>query len=576
MARVSKELYSRKLQLLQKDTTGGPESKKLLQRLNAQYALAHTLSQHEDRRATLSRVLEVIGETLAWEVGSLWVIDETKEKLKCEQIWEAKPGKNNAFIAATKKVTFELGEGLPGRTWETKHPQWVEDVTKVSFFLRAKAAVKDGLHGAFAFPVLLGGKVLGVIDFESHGVRPPDEDLLKMVGAMGQQIGQYLAHMQAIEEQQSLLEQLRKATQKAEQAAIEAEERASEMDAIFNSLGDALFIYKTGGKVVSVNPAAVKLFGFNPVGMQRHSLIGKSLLRHRHGDEVTPNEWPSTLALAGKTVISKYLMVRNPAGKDLMVTCSATPIKRQGSVTGAVMLLHDVSQSWQVEKQKDDFVAMASHELRTPVATIKAFAQILQRHLEKSTDEEVKKYVSKMNIQLKRLNNLVDELLDATRIGAGLLDLHKEKFDLEKLVRDLAEDFRNISDKHAIIVRGGLRKKVPADRDRIGQVLLNFLSNAVKYSPKSKKIIVTIKESDGNALVSVRDYGIGIRPEDQEKVFDRFFRVNNKRGERFPGLGLGLNISAEIIKRHEGKIGVKSASGKGSVFFFSLPLKKSL
>lgn len=381
---------------------------------------------------------------------------------------------------------------------------------------------------------------------------------------------------QETQEPVPLLEQLMRAKQKAEQAAIESEQHASELDAVFTAMGDSLVVYDSSGKTVSANPTALRLLGFNPVGMERHDLGKRVSLRHRRGELIGPEDLPSTQALRGQTVTSKYIVIRNALGRDVMTVCTATPIRRRGKVVGAVVILHDVSESWLVEKEKDDFVAMAGHELRTPISTVKAFAQILEKHFQHTNDQLAKMYVQKMGGQLERLTHLVNELLDATKIGAEKLELHKEKFNLEELLRESADDFQKISAKHTIIVKGKLQTKINADKNRIGQVLINLFSNAVKYSPKSDKIIAKVKESCECVVVEVQDYGIGIPEADQKKIFDRFFRVDNKKGKRFPGLGLGLNISAEIIKRHGGKIWVKSTYGKGSVFSFSLPFKSKL
>lgn len=555
------------------DEIGDLATRRLAQRLNAQYAIANTLSQHENHRDTLTKVLQVIGETLEWEGGALWLIDENTKKLICGQVWQANPGKNKSFLHATQNISFGFGEGLPGRVWATRRPQWVVDVTKAPFFLRAKEAVENGLHGAFAFPLLSGRKVLGVIDFASHEVRPPDKDLLNMVGAAGQQIGQYLAHVKTVEEQDSLLKQLKQERHRVEQAAIESEQRASELDAVFAALGDSLVVYDAKGAAVSANPAAIKMLGFNPVGLENHGLADKASIRHRRGEKIAFAELPSALALQGQKMVSKYIVIKNFAGRDVMMTCSAAPIRRREKIVGAVMLLHDVSESWSVEKQKDDFVAIASHELRTPISTVKAFTQILERHLSRSADEASKKYIGKIGTQLDRLAALVDELLEVSRIGTGKLELNKEMFDLEDLVRETVEDFQRTVDTHTVIVKGGLQREIFADRDRIGQVLLNLLSNAVKYSPEAEKVVVSVKEGVGNVTVEVKDFGIGISRKNQAKIFDRFFRVSGKTNGRFPGLGLGLHISSEIIKRHEGELRVKSTPGKGTTFSFSLPFK---
>lgn len=220
--------------------------------------------------------------------------------------------------------------------------------------------------------------------------------------------------------------------------------------------------------------------------------------------------------------------------------------------------------------EKNEFISIASHELKTPVTSIKAYAQILQQYF--SRDDKSNYYLIKMNAQVDRLTSLVNDLLDVSKIQSGKLKLVKEKVDITELVNDVSEQLQ-LNSKHQIIVQAEPVPTVSADKDRLAQVLNNLLSNAIKYSPRSNKVVISISRDDKNLIVGVEDFGIGITQRDCARIFEPFFQASNRIRPSFSGLGLGLHICSEIINRHHGKIWVESQKGRGSKFSFTLPLK---
>lgn len=225
----------------------------------------------------------------------------------------------------------------------------------------------------------------------------------------------------------------------------------------------------------------------------------------------------------------------------------------------------------EIERRKDEFISIASHELKTPLTTIKAFTQLMRR------DPEVKKqtkiFLEKMERQLDKLTGLVYDLLDVSHLNKGILQLKKESFDITQLIKETIDNIQATTVRHKIIFMNTLPVTVYADKYRIEQVLTNLLTNAIKYSPRSKKIHVLLAREKNKIKTTVQDYGIGIPEKKQKNIFKRFYRVSGGIRDSFPGLGLGLYISNEIIKRHEGKISFKSVENKGSTFSFTLPLK---
>lgn len=247
--------------------------------------------------------------------------------------------------------------------------------------------------------------------------------------------------------------------------------------------------------------------------------------------------------------------------------------KNEPESTVAVII--DITDRKRFQEQKDEFIGIASHELKTPVTSIKAYAQILQERFEKNlkTDENPA-ILRKLNRQVDRLSMLIRDLLDTTKIAEGGLEFHPERFSPNKLIADLVGEMQPLSDVHTLIFIPGEVGDVVADAERIEQVLTNLITNAIKYSPDGGKVTITSEPFGNVTKISVKDEGIGIPEELQSKVFDRFFRVGNSSIATIQGMGLGLYISSAIVQRHGGKLWVDSTPGKGSTFYFTIPHKQ--
>ena len=236
-------------------------------------------------------------------------------------------------------------------------------------------------------------------------------------------------------------------------------------------------------------------------------------------------------------------------------------------------ILEDVTEDYQLQQRKDEFISVASHELKTPITSISASMQILQKLTKAETlPEKVTLFINKANNNLSKLVHLLDDLLNVTKIQQGQLGLNKTRFNLTEMIRDCCEHI-NVDNNQEFVINTTEAVMVDADYRRIDQVMVNLLNNAIKYSPQSKRVEITITHDDERATVAVRDFGIGINPEKLPHLFDRYYRVD-ALGHQFSGLGLGLYISSEIIHRHGGKIGADSTLGNGSNFWFSIPLEE--
>jgi PAS domain S-box-containing protein len=234
----------------------------------------------------------------------------------------------------------------------------------------------------------------------------------------------------------------------------------------------------------------------------------------------------------------------------------------------------DNSARKELEQRKDDFISMASHELKTPLTAVKLQIQLVRKRLAKHSQHEAATALSRVEGPVKQLERLITELLDVSKIQAGRLEYLQEPVDLDALLQEIAGTLQQTSPSHRILVHGAVRASLMGDPDRLGQVFTNLLSNAIKYSPDAETVEMDLSTSEDAVTVRVRDHGLGIPREQRDKIFDRFYRVTDPSKRAIPGLGMGLYIVAEIVKGHGGTITVESEVGKGSTFTVTLPRRR--
>lgn len=230
----------------------------------------------------------------------------------------------------------------------------------------------------------------------------------------------------------------------------------------------------------------------------------------------------------------------------------------------------DITRLKELEQKKDEFISIASHELKTPLTSVKAYLQLMERMMVGDEEKKFGGFLTKTQGYVDKLSHLINDLLNVSKIQAGKLEFIMEEFDFDQLVKDTVESIQNTV-HHNLVILGSSNATVRGDKVRIEQVFFNLISNAVKYSPKGDRVEISLSSDNEFVHVSVRDFGIGISNDNLVKIFDRFYRAEHSANQ-FTGLGIGLYICAEIIKRHEGVIWAESAEGGGSVFHFKLPL----
>ncbi|RZM26217.1 MAG: PAS domain S-box protein, partial [Pedobacter sp.] len=243
-----------------------------------------------------------------------------------------------------------------------------------------------------------------------------------------------------------------------------------------------------------------------------------------------------------------------------------------GEVTGVIGTIMDITESVEDGQRKDDFIGMVSHELKTPLTTVNGYVQLLKLQAQKNNDDSSREKLDRVLAQVKKMSSLIGGFLNVSRLEAGKIHLNKKPFELTALIREVIFDEESSTQTHQLIFEPEEEIQVIADRDKVGSAITNLISNAVKYSPKGTKVETTCVVNGDSVTISVRDEGMGVKPEEQAKLFERYYRTENHQMANISGFGIGLYLSAEIIRRHHGKIWVESEPGKGSVFFIQLPL----
>jgi PAS domain S-box-containing protein len=366
----------------------------------------------------------------------------------------------------------------------------------------------------------------------------------------------------------------------AETAVLAAQlgQRAGELNAIFEGIADGVYVCDVEGRIARVNTHGAELIG-QPLEAALHQPIAEyrqpNDFRYLDGTPMPREEYPLNLALRGETRMNlRFMLRRADTGEDIQVRVSCAPIRNaQGEITGAVAVASDITDLYRLERQKDEFLSIASHELKTPLTTIKGLTQITLRHLREAGASEVR-YLTRMDRAIARMEMLVNDLLDISRIESGKLALRVERSDLTALARQAVEEQVAATDREIALEAPDMPLEADVDVDRISQVLANLLSNALKYSPAECPVTLRVEQSGDEVIFCVRDQGGGIPRNQLEHIFDRFYRVPGIEVQNgsVVGLGLGLYISREIAERHGGRVWAESKVGKGSAFYVALPL----
>jgi signal transduction histidine kinase len=344
-----------------------------------------------------------------------------------------------------------------------------------------------------------------------------------------------------------------------------------EVHAVIESMSDAVMVVDQKRRIVDVNEAAVKLFaapdrGSLLVGVD--AFLGRAQLRCPDGRPIPFEQTATHRALAGEAVAEYEAHMRRLDGGEIFVGVSSAPVRAEadGLPRLAITIVRDLSEVARFEDAREEFISTAAHEFRTPLAVVKAYAQLMGKRGQ--GDPKALEVVAR---QIDRMTRMVEQLLDVSRMRVGGAELRRERFDLGALLAETAEALRARVAGRRILVEP-TAAAVLADRARVGRVISSLLENAIRFSPRGGDVEAALIRQGAEAVVSVRDHGLGIPRERQARVFERYYRAHSGTPQDYGGLALGLDASREIVARHGGRIWFESDPGQGSVFSFSLPL----
>jgi PAS domain S-box-containing protein len=340
---------------------------------------------------------------------------------------------------------------------------------------------------------------------------------------------------------------------------------------VAENASDLVSIVDTKGMLLYTSPSSEDILGYSADELAAHP----SFLSYIHPEDVplvktemlsAENEMTSRCVYRKRRKDGSYVTLE---GISTALLTEGTP---ENELSGFLIISRDITEREAMEKRKDEFISIASHELKTPVTSLKVYTKYLQQYFSNKNDPVSVDLLRKMDHQLSKLTNLIRDLLDVSRIESGRLQIRPGSFELKDLIEESAEELQRTTKRQQIKLQELWPVQVRGDRNRISQVIVNLLGNAIKYAPDSSQILVSQKKQKNNVIISIQDFGPGIPRSKQKKVFERFFRLEGPGQETFSGFGLGLYIASEIVRLHKGQIWVESEEGQGSIFCFSLPL----
>jgi len=557
------------------------EWKRTQERAAAQHAVIRVLAESSSVREARPQILEAIGSHLGWSHGVMWQVQRNGRRLRRAAVWHDPSESKNPVQAVSGRITFQPGEGLPGRVWASGTPVWIPDVAKDTNFPRAEAAAREGLRGAFAFPIQNGSEIAGVLEFFTTKTVEPDRSLLEAMHSIGSSVGQFMERGRAV----GLLRQ--------------SEERYRKLVELSP---DALLVHR-GGEILYANPSAATLFG----AADPRELLGRSPLDLVHPDfRPLAERRVQQIRSTGESVPrieEKFLRLD---GETIHVEVAGNAIVWQGRRAVQVVLrdvserkhaeaerirLYEEARAAQMEAEaasqaKSQFLATMSHEIRTPVNAIVGYADLLELGAAGPITEKQRAHLERIKTSSEHLTVLIDDVLDLAKVEAGRITVEQETARAGGVVRMALDLIAPQAVARRIAVRnacGGEGVEYVGDEDRVRQILVNLLSNAVKFTGPGGQITVscgTAEEAEDGAepptqgpwtCIRVEDTGIGIAPEQARRIFLPFEQAEMGHTRRHGGTGLGLAISRELARLMGGDITLRSKPGEGSAFTLWLP-----
>lgn len=517
-----------------------------------------TLSESRSLRATMKSMLAAATDLVWASAAAVYLRPKEGNDLV---LYDS----HGAEMVGSVQGALDLVTSAAGHVLASGAPQEFAD-TSAAPELRFLRFFDGSLpRSLYAVPIIAYEGSLGVLEVYSRTTRSLEPDESSLVVALAASAGIAITNARLYDAQV-------RARQEAEQHARVMTEQAARLHATLGAMADGVWICNRAGIVVSVNDAGLHMFG-----LRRSDIVDQPVAVLGDLFEVGPGEHRRlglTFALQGETVHSECNMRLHHTGDNLIVDVRSTPIRDDtGAVIGAVAVVRDVTEAKAMDRLQEGFLSVAAHELKTPITALKGYTQLALRRAPPIAEmHSTRRALMTIDQQADRITRLVQKLLDVSRIQSGRLELQMATFDLQELIAGVAGRARLIAPSHQIEVEPHSPLMVTADYERLEQVLLNLIDNAIKYSAPGETIRLATSIQNDEARVGVHDLGVGIPGDKLPHIFDRWFQAHYGTYGDYGGMGLGLYICKEIIEQHGGHMWAMSSTTAGTTIGFALPL----
>jgi PAS domain S-box-containing protein len=546
------------------------ERKRAEERLRVEHSVGQILADAAAIEEVAPRILRAVGECLEWDVGVLWRVDRKAEALRCVELWHSASIDVSEFERVSRDFAFPPGLGLPGRVWSSLEPEYISDIVSDENFPRGPIAQREGLHEAFGFPILLGGEVLGVIEFFSREIRQPDQELLNVLATIGSQIGQFIERKRA-----------------------EAELRESEQNyrTLFESIDEGFctieVLFDQNEK-----PVDYRFLQISP-SFERQTGIKNAVGRRMR--EIAPQHEEHWFEIYGRIALTgEPMRFENEAKQlgrwyDVYAFRVEDPERRRVGI-----LFNDITERKRAEAEAREreqreremqrelahanrvattgqLTASIAHEVKQPIAATVMGAAAARRFLSAKPPnlDEVRQALGEIEKAAKRAGDVIDRI----RALIKKEPLRKNRLEINGTIREVLELTRGEAVTNGVSVQTEFADELPlveGDRVELQQVMLNLIINAIEAlsgtSEGSRELLIsTGKSESGGVLVAVRDTGPGLSPASLDHVFDAFYTTKPS------GMGMGLSICRSIIEAHGGRLWASANVPDGATFQFTLP-----
>ncbi|MGA9667770.1 MAG: PAS domain S-box protein [Terracidiphilus sp.] len=519
-------------------------------RLALQLVVSQIVGENTSPEVASTRILEALCVSQGWDMALKWEVNAEENQLEFSTAWGA-PGRRAEFlIHESMSLTLPRGIELPGRAWNDGRPIWISDLSTVPLTPRIQSARRQEMISGWSVPVRVGNKVLAVLEFYCHFCLREDREAVAAVETVAASLGQMLARSHE---------------------RGRAEELSRQQEILLNSVADGIFGVDRHGQVSFANPAAARL-----LNAQATSLTGKPVHELLHGAATPGRQCAEDCALRRATGLhlaaaGEEAIFRSD-GTSFPAEYFMTPILDQGRFSGSVLSFRDISQRYALDRLKDEFISTVSHELRTPLTSIRGALGLLSSGMLGDMTEKAANLFRIALTNSDRLVRLINDILDLERIQSGREPLAFRSVQLAEIVRQAIDGMAPVAEAAGVqLIHDTTLIEIPADPDRLLQVLTNLLSNAVKFSPPSSTISVMMRPGSNGVTLSVIDQGRGIPADKLEAIFGRFQQVDASDSRQKGGSGLGLAICRTIVLQHSGRIWAERNSVRGSTFRVFLP-----